>query len=306
MGLLLLGSNEVMIYQTANFDKHAIDVSSMKQESTRWALVTGASTGIGRATVEYLAVNGWSVYAGVRKQIDQESLSHIEGITPLLLDVSKQDSVDTAIQEITNRGTGLDALVNNAGITLAGPLLSFNDAEMLEQFQVNFFGIHRVTRACFPMLRQSKGRIVMISSDSGFYSTPFFGPYCASKFAVEGYADSLRRELQFIDIKVIIIEPGEINTPIWDKGQAMVKRMEDHMDFPLADLGLKIGKYAIQKGKTRGILPIEVAKVVYKTITIDEPKARYLVTAKPFKYWMIRHLPAERVDKIMKKELLKE
>jgi NAD(P)-dependent dehydrogenase (short-subunit alcohol dehydrogenase family) len=276
----------------------------MQQELKQSILVTGASSGIGRATVDYLAANGFGVYAGVRKVADQEDLRKIARVTPLLLDVTKQDSVEAAVKEITKAGTGLYGVVNNAGITLAGPLLSFSDAEMMEQFQVNIFGIHRVTRACFPLLLQSKGRIVMISSDSGFYATPFFGPYCASKFAVEGYSDSLRREMQLLDIKVILIEPGEINTPIWDKGQAMIERMKKSMDFPLSDLGLKLGNYAIEKGKSRGLPPVEVAKGVFHALTAEKPKVRYLICAKPFKYWMIRHLKAEKVDAMIKKALL--
>jgi short-subunit dehydrogenase len=144
----------------------------------------------------------------------------------------------------------------------------------------------------------------MMSSDSGFFATPFFGPYCSSKFALEGYSDSLRREVFLCGIKVVLIEPGRITTPIWDKGEILLQHFESPSDSPFSRLAQKVGEYAIRKGRTAGLNPIEVAKVVYVALTQDKPAVRYLVAAKKLKYRMVKILPASRVDAMVQKELL--
>jgi hypothetical protein len=271
------------------------------ESEKKWVLVTGASTGIGRATAEYLAANGFSVYAGARKQTDLEDLEEIENINSIKLDVTKQEDIDAAVDYINNKKTGLYGIVNNAGVAYAGPLMDTPMDFMQHQFDVNVFGVHRITKAFFPFIYESKGRIVMMSSDSGFFATPFFGPYSSSKFALEGYADSLRRELLLHDIKVIIIQPGRIKTPIWDKGERLFDEFPEDSIF--AEKAEKIGRYAIDKGKTSGLPPVKVAKLIFKALTKKKPKLRYLIAPNKFEYLLIKILPSKMVDGMVKKKL---
>jgi short-subunit dehydrogenase len=273
-------------------------ITQLQREN--WILVTGASTGIGRAITEYLAQKKFKVYAGVRKQKDFDELSKLTNVFPLILDVTSKENIESALDIIKNKKTGLHGLVNNAGIAVAGPLMDISIEDFKKQFEVNVFGIHQVTKAFFPLLLESHGRIVMMSSDSGFFATPFFGPYCSSKFAIEGYSDSLRRELLLYDVDVIILQPGRITTPIWDKGKELMEKFKDSI---FAKEAQKIGEYAIRKGKTAGLNPIKVAELVDEVLTTPNPKTRYLIAPSVFKYKMIKILSDKKIDKTIKKEL---
>ncbi len=266
----------------------------------KWILITGASTGIGRATAEYLAANGFFVYAGARKEKDLQDLGKIENIISVKLDVTKLEDVNSVVEMIKDRGTGLFALFNNAGIVRAGPLMDISEEDLYDQLEVNLIGIHRVTKAVFPFILQSKGRIVMNSSDSGFFAAPFFGPYNASKFALEGYTDTLRRELLLYDVKVILIEPGFIKTDIFRKGEGLLDKFDDSMFIEEARA---IGEYVIEKGTEKGLPAVKVAKVVYKALTKKKPKLRYTVTADKLQNFMVKHFPAGWIDGSIKKEL---
>jgi len=265
-------------------------------------LVTGASTGIGLAITQYLASRGMHVFAGARKQEALESLAKNPNVTPIPLDVTKAENIKQAKKIIEEKTAGLFALVNNAGIGNGGPLMDVSVEDLRAQFEVNLFGVHQITQAVFPLLLKAKGRIVMMSSDSGFFATPFFGPYCSSKFALEGYSDSLRREIIPYGVKVIIIEPGRITTPIWDKGEKCLNKYADSL---FAVEAQAIGKYAIRKGKTAGLSPLEVAKTVYQVLTVPNPKLRYIVAENKFEYQMMKILPASYVDKLTLKKVQK-
>jgi short-subunit dehydrogenase len=269
--------------------------------SENWVLITGASTGIGRATTEYLAANGFKVYAGARKSQDLENLAKIENVISIKLDVAKKVDVDAAVEFIKNRRTGLFALINNAGIVSAGPLMDISEEELTEQLDINLVGVHRVTKAFFPLLLASKGRIVMISSNSGFFAAPFFGPYNTSKFALEGYSDSLRRELLLYGVKIVIIQPGNINTPIWKKGEGLLEKFPESI---FREEARKIGEYAIRKGTTKGLPPIKVAETIYNALTKKKPKLRYIVAPDRFRNFLLKHLPASRIDNMVKKALI--
>jgi short-subunit dehydrogenase len=265
-------------------------------------LVTGANSGIGLACAEYLADQGFHVYAGARDMSTMEGLSKNSKITPVKLDVTNTTDIIEVKRIIKEKGTGLFGLVNNAGIAKAGALMDVSVEDMRAQFEVNLFGSHQVTRTFFPFILKAKGRIVMMSSDSGFFATPFFGPYCSSKFALEGYSDSLRREITTYGVKVIIIEPGRITTPIWDKGE---KNLNKYADSLFAVEAKAIGEYAIRKGKTTGLAPIEVAKTVYHVLIAANPKLRYIVAENKLEYQMIKILPASYVDKLAMKKVQK-
>jgi len=270
--------------------------------SENWVLITGASTGIGRTTAEYLAANGFKVYAGARKSQDLEDLAKIENVISIKLDVAKTEDIEAAVEFIKNRGTGLFALINNAGIVSAGPLMDISEEVLTEQLDINLVGVHRVTKAFFPLLLASKGRIVMISSNSGFFAAPFFGPYNTSKFALEGYSDSLRRELLLYGVKVIIIQPGNINTPIWKKGEGLLEKFPESM---FREEARKIGEYAIEKGTTKGLPPVKVAKAIYHALTKKNPKLRYMIAPDRFRNFLLKHFPDSWIDNMLKKALKK-
>lgn len=269
----------------------------------KWVLVTGASTGIGRACAELLAASGFGVYACARKKSDLDDLARVPGIEPVSLDVTSAGDVRTAVSLVSRKRTGLYGLVNNAGIAVAGPLIDITEEDMRQQFEVSLFGVHRVTRAFLPLLIGSSGRIVMMSSDSGFFATPFFGPYCSSKFALEGYADSLRREMLLCGVKVVIIQPGRVATPIWDKGGEMLKARGTE---PFSSVARRLGEHAIMKGKSTGLPPVAIARVVREALTKEKPRLRYLIAPSTLKYRIIRLLPDSRVDAMVKKELEKD
>jgi len=266
-------------------------------------LVTGANSGIGLACAEYLAANGFHVYAGARDTETLNELSKNSNITAVKLDVTSESDVIGVKKIIEERGTGLFGLVNNAGITKAGALMDVSVEDMRAQFEVNLFGVHQITQALFPFILQAKGRIVMMSSDSGFFATPFVGPYCSSKFALEGYSDSLRREITPYGVKVIIIEPGRIVTAIWDKGEKILTDAKyTHSMFWKESNAL--GQYSIHKGKTTGLPPIAVAQTVYQALILENPKLRYIVAKNSLEYRLMKIFPAWYVDRLVLKKVL--
>jgi NAD(P)-dependent dehydrogenase (short-subunit alcohol dehydrogenase family) len=184
-------------------------------------LISGSSTGIGRAAAIHMARLGHTVWAGVRtqKSFDDVTKLNVKGLQPVFLDVCDEKSIVACVSTIKKNSGMLHALVNNAGIAVGGPIEAVSLADWRRQFETNLFGQVRVTQECLPLLRESKGRIVNISSISGKVVSPFMGPYAASKFALEAVSDALRRELRAHGVKVSIVEPGPIATPIWEKAK---------------------------------------------------------------------------------------
>lgn len=253
--------------------------------NTRGAVViTGASTGIGRTSALHLDALGFRVFAGVRKAADGEALRRdaSDRLTPLSIDVTDAASIEAAAKEVAGAlgGEGLAGLVNNAGIVVSGPLEFVPMDEWRQQMEVNFFGLVAVTQAFLPLVRKAKGRIVNVSSIGGKVSTPFLSPYAASKHAVEGLSDSLRRELRSLGIFVSLIEPGAVATPIWEKGNAAAKERRAQLSEEANALyGAAMGKLqeAVGKVEKGAIPPEEVAKAIAHALTADRPKTRYLV-----------------------------
>ena len=196
----------------------------MVAREKKTVLVSGASTGIGRATVQRLAARGHRVFAGVRREEDAESIrkdaAQLNGggeLEPIQLDVTSQSDIDAVAERLKADGVLLDGLVNNAGIVVASPLEALPLEELRRQFEVNLFSHAAVTQALLPSLRVARGRIINMSSIARRISNPFMGAYCSSKFALEAYSDALRMELAPWGIRVSLIEPGPIKTPIWEK-----------------------------------------------------------------------------------------
>ena len=242
-------------------------------------VVTGASSGIGLATAQRLAQAGFDVKAGVRKDEDAERLDALhEGITPLRMEVSDESSIKQAAEQV---GSGpIAGLVNNAGITVSGPLEFIPLDELRRQLEINVIGQVAVTQAFLPGIRAARGRIVNIGSVGGRVAVPLLSPYAASKFALEGISDSLRRELRSLGVHVAIVEPGAVATPIWEKGTSAAEELR--RDAP-PEVEAVYGKLMdsvraeAEKAAQRGVHPDEVAKVVEHALTSDRPKARYPV-----------------------------
>lgn len=267
----------------------------------KWILVTGASSGIGLSITEYLAKNGYKVYANARNDEDITKLGSITNVFPLKFDVTNIDQIKEAYEIVKKKGTGLYAIVNNAGIAIAGALMDVSIDDLMNQFNVSVFGIHRITQTFFPLIAQSQGKVIMISSDSGFFATPFFGAYCSSKFALEGYSDSLRRELMFIGVKVVIVEPGRISTPIWNKGRVFIDKYPNSL---WAKYIKQLGEYVIAKGNNEGLPPLRVAELIKKILEDPDPKTRYLIAPKTFKYKLIKKVLSDKyIDNMLYKEL---
>ena len=266
-------------------------------------VITGASTGIGEATALYLAKHGWRVYAGVRKQSDADALSaSSEGdIRPLILDVTRQEHLETAVRTVseTLKGETLTGLVNNAGIANMGPLAIQPLDDFKAHFEVNVFGLLRASQAFAPLLGMDKtrtgapGRIVNITSVGGRISTPFLGAYTATKHAVEAMTDTLRRELVIFGIDAIAVGPGSVKTPIWDKAE------EANSDGPYSGSAwsdaLKQFEQVMLKGGRDGLPPEQIAKVIEIALEDATPRARYSPVPNKLTNWYIPTLLPKRV-----------
>jgi NAD(P)-dependent dehydrogenase (short-subunit alcohol dehydrogenase family) len=245
-------------------------------------VITGASTGIGKATALRLSQAGFTVFAGVRKESDAEALNREMKVTPVLLDVTNNAHIGDAAATIQKAvgNSGLYGLVNNAGIVVAGPLEFLPISELRKQFEVNVFAQLAVTQAFLPLLRQASGRIVMMSSIAGKFASPFVGPYAASKFALEGFSDALRRELAPWKVQVSLIEPGRVQTPIWEKS---IQVAEDTAKLLPAEAqtfyGAQLNKLREQAvtANSQGVPADEVAKAVEQALVSARAKIRYVV-----------------------------
>jgi NAD(P)-dependent dehydrogenase (short-subunit alcohol dehydrogenase family) len=243
----------------------------------RTVLVTGASTGIGRTTALALAGLGATVLAGVRDPAAGEALG--PSVQPLRLDVTEAGDVAAAGAEVERRG-GLHGLVNNAGIAVIGPLEYLPVGELRRQLEVNVVAQLAVTQACLPALRRARGRIVNVSSIGGRVALPLYGPYSASKFALEALSDSLRRELRGSGVQVGVVEPGAIATPIWGRGIDAADALWNAMP-PIAHerYGELVGTLrgeAVKQGEEGGP-PEAVARVIAAALTARRPRPRYVV-----------------------------
>jgi NAD(P)-dependent dehydrogenase (short-subunit alcohol dehydrogenase family) len=271
-------------------------------------VITGASSGIGESCALWLEKRGMRVFAGVRKGADAMALSRKGSplLTPLLLDVADQKSIEAATQAISRKlktGVELD-LVNNAGVTLGGPIEYISLDDLRKELEVNLIGSLAVTQALLPLIRESGGRIVNMSSVSGLISYPFLGPYSASKFALEAISDALRIELRPWGISVSLIEPGDVDTPIWDKSQTMIDHMTRH--WPTQAFKLYGPVMTIQdKIRRHGISPNEVAKVVEHALTDRHSRPRYRVGKFAPIIDLFRHLPIAVRDRIIAYQLPK-
>jgi NAD(P)-dependent dehydrogenase (short-subunit alcohol dehydrogenase family) len=245
-------------------------------------VVTGASSGIGEATALRLARVGFEIFAGVRQEPDAERLRS-RGLRPIRLDVRDERQVNAAAEQVRVElgPTRLVALVNNAGVVVPGPIEFVALDDLREQLEVNVIGQVAVIQAFLPLLRPARGRIVNVGSIDGRVGTPLLGPYVASKFAVEGLSDVLRRELRMWGIQVTVIEPGAVNTRIWakgrDAGDAMLARAPAEAESLYRPLVETVRAESIKTERQRSLPPEAVAKIVERAITARRARTRYLV-----------------------------
>ena len=270
-------------------------------------VVTGVSTGIGRGAATLLAGKGWHVFGSVRKAADADALKSElgEAFTPLIFDVEDNDAILAAAETVRTRlaGRTLDGLVNNAGASLTDPLLVQSVADFRKQIEINLVGVFAVTRAFAPLLGADpvlagdKGRIVNISSVGGKMGPPFLGAYSASKHGVEGFSESLRRELQLIGIDVIIIGPGAVVTAIWDKAEATPL---DHLAGTIWERPARaFSRYMIANGR-QGLTPEAVGEVIATALTAAKPRTRYAVLKGEFMNSTLPSLlPRRMVDRML-------
>jgi NAD(P)-dependent dehydrogenase (short-subunit alcohol dehydrogenase family) len=266
---------------------------------TRLALVTGASTGIGRATAIHLKSLGYEVLAGVRAPDDAP-----KGTEPLRLDVTHDEDIAAAADRVGDR---LDALVNNAGIAVNGPVEVLPVEQWRRQFEVNVIGQVAVTRALLPALLNARGRIVNMSSIAGRSALPLLGPYAASKFALEAFTDALRREVEPHGVLVVSVEPGGIVTPVWEKSREEGERLVAEMT---AEAQRRYGttisalRRQVDRVPHDGLPPEAVAAVVGRALTARRPRTRYIVgrDAK-VQALLVRLLPDRAYDALIRRVL---
>src|ERR1700729_1769816 len=274
-------------------------------------VVTGASTGIGWGTTKVLVSKGFRVFGSVRKQADADRLQREfgNGFVPLMMDVTDADAVHQAAQKVGSM-TGdenLIGLVNNAGIVVSGPLLYLRPSEYRRQLDVNMVSPLVVTQAFAPLLGTDKkrqgpaGRIVNITSSGAKVPIPLLGAYSASKSGLEGMSDVLRLELMLFGIDLVMIEPGFVNTAMYDKGEK-----EDLSEFKQTENwtgGQNSQKFIIAEGR-KGLSPERLGEAVHVALSTAKPKARYAVIKQRFKNWTLpRLLPVRMLDAIVAKQL---
>jgi NAD(P)-dependent dehydrogenase (short-subunit alcohol dehydrogenase family) len=274
------------------------------------AVITGASTGIGWATAKLLLDRGFRVFGSVRKQPDADRLKAEFGanFTPLLFDVTDEAAVLAAAREVRAalNGETLTGLVNNAGIAVAGPVLEISADEFRRQMDVNVIGPIIATQAFGPLLgsdpslKGPKGRIVMISSVAGRNGNPLSAAYSASKHAIEGLSESLRREMMLFGIDVIIVAPGAVKTPIWSKAEEVdISRYKNSAYLPALEQVRKFTQHLSEIG----LPPEKIAEAIADALTSASPKVRYQLTPDPMRHLITGLLPKRTVDKIIAKRL---
>ncbi|AGH96436.1 SDR family oxidoreductase [Pseudobdellovibrio exovorus] len=273
-------------------------------------LVTGASSGIGLETVRALFTEGYNVVATVRKDVDEDRLNQLynKKIHIVKMDVTDEAAIAELPQVLKKRFniTQLDGLVNNAGVANAGPFKYMNFTEVQQTFQVNVLGLMRITQVLLPLLgavpnSKHEGRIINISSVSGEGAMPFLSIYSASKFAVEGFSEGLRRELMLFKTKVIVVAPGSIKTPIWDKGFHSIRQRYQETEY---DESFQLFIQMARNEEQNGLHPSDVSRDILHALSSETPKLRYSpVPRKIRNYYLTKLIPVSWMDTLTAKML---
>jgi len=283
----------------------------MKNKSKN-ILITGASTGIGYDLVKIFVQQGYQVYGSVRKQEDANRLSNEfqNSFKPLIFDVTDHEAIDRAAESLEQEvgDVGLGGLINNAGIAVAGPFIDLKMEEFRHQFEVNVFGVIAVTKAFLPLLGAREdhtsvpGKIIQISSVSGRMGMPFVSAYVGSKYALEGISESLRKELLYYGIDVVLVEPGPIKTPIWKKSMdPMLDKFSNSVYHPI----MKKSQEKFMAPSIENALSSEkAASIIFKEFQKQNSRARVVIVGQKLKNWTLPMLlPARVLDKVLGKAL---
>jgi NAD(P)-dependent dehydrogenase (short-subunit alcohol dehydrogenase family) len=253
-------------------------------QATRGVIVTGASSGIGLECARWLSSRGFHVFAGIRKKPDAERLEKLAPgrITPVLLEVTDAASIRSAVKAIAKCPGGVVpyGLVNNAGISIAGPLELLPMESFRSQIEVNLIGQLAVTQAFLPLLRARHGRVILMGSILGRFALPFLGAYSCAKFALEALAESLGMELAGTGVSVSIVEPGNVSTPIWQKSKGTALGIAGDMSETRWDIyrdGARGFLGYTERAAKNGIPPRKVAQAVEKALRARTPRKRYTV-----------------------------
>jgi len=274
-------------------------------------VITGVSTGIGWGAAKILIQKGFRVFGSVRKIQDAERLQKEFGeqFVPLIFDVTNEPAVQAAAQQVREQLNGeiLFGLVNNAGIAVPAPLIHQSTYDFRHQLEVNLVSVLIVTKAFVPLLgsdrslRGEPGRIINISSVGGKRGGPALGAYVASKHGLEGFSETLRRELMLYGIDVIIIGPGAIATPIWDKAEQVDANLYANTEY--FESGQRMQKYMVKDGR-KGYPPEKVGEVVWEALTVAKPRVRYaIVPGNPIRNFIQSLLPKRMLDNIIARNL---
>lgn len=274
-------------------------------------VITGVSTGIGYHIAQLFCEKGFRVFGSVRKESDAQKLKAALGdnFEPLIFDVVDNKAILEAAEKVKKAvdTEGVSLLINNAGIAVSGPLQHLDTEELIHQFNVNVIGVQRVTQAFLPLLGATfnkdvpKGKIINISSVAAIITTPFLGPYCASKAALNSLTDALRRELSLFGIPVVLIQPGPIKTPIWEKARAETNMYEGTEYEKL----FKKAQKSIDQSEKQAIDTRVIANLVFKIYNTSNPKTRYTVIKNKPIIKLVSWLPPKWMDFLLKKRLSK-
>jgi NAD(P)-dependent dehydrogenase (short-subunit alcohol dehydrogenase family) len=247
--------------------------------------ITGAASGIGRETALIFDKAGYRVFAGVRNAKAGTTLRSEASskLMPIILDITSPQEIAEAakaVSAILGKHDGIQCLINNAGIVVGGPLEFLKIEDFRYQIEVNLIGQLAVTQAFLPLIRKAKGRIIFVGSIAGLFALPFSGPYAASKFGLEGMVDSLRRELDSWNISVVLVEPGSVKTPIWEKSFSTGKQRFSDMGTEAHSLYQEKGdaiENMMRSGLNNALLPEDVAKVLLMAMETKSPRTRYQI-----------------------------
>jgi NAD(P)-dependent dehydrogenase (short-subunit alcohol dehydrogenase family) len=274
-------------------------------------VITGASTGIGYGMAKVLIANGYRVFGSVRKPEDADRLVSELGapLIPLIFDVTDRPAIDQAKAQVVDAlgGETLAGLINNAGLAVSGPLLHIDPADMRRQLEINVVGMLHTTQVFAPLLAEDEGRkgapgkVINISSVAGKRAMPFIGPYAVSKHGVEAFSHSLRRELLPFGVDVVIIGPGAVETPIWDKAES--DDIEPYRDTKYYAILKGFREYMLTSGR-KGLPTEQLGNLALKIFESDRPKTRYPIVPNYFQDWLLpKFMPDRVLDKVIGKQL---
>lgn len=274
----------------------------------KYIIITGVSSGIGRDTLHLLHSKGYHVFGSVRNELDAKKLTkcYPERFTPLLFDVQDHDAVVKAAKMVFDKCDTIDALINNAGVAVPGPMQHMSEKDFERQLDINVKAVRRITNVFLPLLGAASsfegtpGRIINISSISGLFNAPFNGAYSISKHALESMTDIYRRELHRYGIKVIAIEPGPIKTQIWQKN---LNSMEQYADTDYNDV-LQKADMMIENTEKSALPVSRISNLILKCLTKKHPKTRYIVHRNPLVFKLLAfYLPDKIVDWFVQKSI---